>query len=300
MQLSDFTYYDIPVQPVYDRFLEDNGVRLSILRLDLVHPLISGNKWFKLKFNLQQALESGKKTILSFGGAWSNHLHALAHAGALFGFNTIGIVRGELDGTLTPCLQDAERAGMTLQGIPRQRYAHKEDKSLLADLEQEHGDFFLVPEGGANRAGAAGCSEINTLYSHDDFDYICLACGTGTTLTGLLQTATSPVLGFQVLKGSGYLENEVRRQLAEYGFEARTSWSVNDQFHFGGYARSNCQLMKFIQDFKVCTGIELEPVYSGKMVYGIYELIKKRDFFPQNCSILSIHGGGLQGLRGYL
>jgi 1-aminocyclopropane-1-carboxylate deaminase len=297
-EFADFTLPDIPIQAVDDPDLEEAGISLSMLRLDLAHPLISGNKWFKLKHNLLQARREGQSTLLSFGGAWSNHLHALAAAGNLYGFSTIGVIRGELPDPLNICLQEAVNAGMHLYAVPRSSYRAK-DTELLAELNTRFGSFYLIPEGGGNREGALGCAEIPSLYVHKRFDLVTLACGTGTTLAGVASTSSLPILGFQVLRGQGYLSREVVNLQAQFDLSANCDWRMNDQFHFGGYAKADSKLLSFLAKFESRHGIPLEPVYSAKMLYGIYALSKKRDFFPQNCSILAIHGGGLQGRRGF-
>jgi 1-aminocyclopropane-1-carboxylate deaminase len=291
---------DIPIQPVNDPVLASAGIRLSVLRLDLLHPVISGNKWFKLKYNLARARQRGLENLLSFGGPWSNHLHALAFAGAEYGFSTTGIVRGELPETLTACLLDARKAGMHLNGIPRCEYAQKHDAGYISQLQSQFGPFYLIPEGGANREGIQGCAEISSLYSQLDYDMVCLACGTGTTLAGMALSSRIPLMGFQVLKGAGYLAGAVKAMITGYGLQESCPWHVNGNFHFGGYARVSPELMQFLTEFEMRHGIPLEPVYSGKLLYGIYALAKKRDIFPRNSRILAIHGGGLQGLRGYL
>lgn len=294
-----FSIPEIPVQVINEPWFKDSGVSLSILRTDLVHPVISGNKWFKLKYNLLRARQQGKTTLLSFGGVWSNHLHALAEAGKQYGFSTIGLVRGEIPEPLNACLRDTEQAGMQLVSMSREAYRHKHELNTLKDLETQFGDFYLIPEGGANREGALGCAEIPSLYNEFNYDLICLACGTGTTLTGLISSSTVPVLGFQVLKGASYLKNQVTSQLQEFALTPTCDWTINTDFHCGGYAKTSVKLMHFLADFEARHGVPLEPVYSAKLLYGIYELSKKRDFFPQNCSILVVHGGGLQGCRGF-
>lgn len=294
-----FTLPDIPVQPVSDPALAAAGVSLSVLRLDQVHPVISGNKWFKLKHNLLRAREAGRDTLLSFGGPWSNHLHALAAAGQIFGFRTIGIVRGELPSPLNPCLQDAGTAGMLLRGISRRDYAARDAPAFIAALREKYGDFHLIPEGGANREGMLGCAEITSLYRQEDFDRVCLACGTGTMLAGMATTSRVPLLGFQVLKGTGYLSGAVENLFDRYDLAPACSWAMEERFHGGGYARVSPELMQFLTEFRERHGIPLEPVYSGKLLYGIFQAVKKRDIFPQNSRILAVHGGGLQGLRGF-
>jgi len=295
---KDFTLREIPVQHIHDRFLTKSGVRLSILRLDLIHPEISGNKWFKLKHNLKLAREEGRDTLLSFGGPWSNHLHSMAYAGQYFGFSTIGLVRGELPSPLNACLQDASNAGMELHPITRADYKEKEKPEFLERVKKQFSNVFLIPEGGANRAGLEGCTEITSLYP-PAFDLVCVACGTGTTLAGMASASKTPLLGFQVLKGKGYLKNQVNTLMQQYQLSATCQWDVCDTYHCGGYAKVTNDLMRFVTEFERQHGIPLEPVYSGKMLFGLYNLIKERDFFPQNYSILAIHGGGLQGRRGF-
>ena len=297
---SGFELPDIPVQKINDPMLEDKGISLSVLRADLVHPIISGNKWFKLKHNLIKAREQGHSTLLSFGGAWSNHLHALAEAGRLYDFQTIALIRGELHSPLNACLTDAHNAGMQLESISRTLYKQKHSTYFILDLKQRFGQFYLIPEGGANREGVRGCAEIVHCYKQQDYDLVCMACGTGTMLTGVVTRSSIPVLGFQVLKGANYLKNQVKDNLHHYGLLPQCDWSINEEFHFGAYAKVTDELLSFITRFEEQHNIPLEPVYSGKMLFGIYELIKKRDFFPQNRSILVIHGGGLQGRRGYI
>jgi len=299
-----FIQADIPVQPVEDPLLEESGIRLSVLRLDLLHPVISGNKWFKLKHNLAAARRQGKNTILSFGGPWSNHLHALSVAGKNLGFKTIGVVRGTLPEPLTACLADARNAGMELVGVSRADYREKTTSAFITRLRERYGDFYLVPEGGANLEGVQGCAEIPALYQdnsrQENFDLVCMACGTGTMLTGLSLTSQVPLLGVQVLKGEGYLAREVESALNRYQLKASCPWHIVDDWHLGGYAKVSPELMVFLTEFEQSHGIPLEPVYSGKLMYGLFTAIKKRDFIPQNSSILVIHGGGLQGLRGYI
>ncbi len=297
---SQFITSEIPVQKIDDPFLKGTGVSLSILRTDLIHPVVSGNKWFKLKYNLIQARAQGKSCLLSFGGPWSNHLHALAEAGHLYNFQTIGLVRGELSSPLNSCLEDAKKAGMLLEGISRSIYREKENPDYLQSLQQRFPDAFVIPEGGANSEGVAGCADLTRYYDEQQFDLVCMACGTGTMLTGLASASAIPLLGFQVLKGTNYLDHQIRTNFLKFGLTSHCNWSINDKFHFGGYAKTTEALLRFIKRFERTNEIPLEPVYSGKMLYGLYELIKKRDFFPQNYRIMVVHGGGLQGKRGFL
>ena len=296
----EFSTPDIPVQNINDPLLEGTGVSLSILRTDLIHPVVSGNKWFKLKHNLIKARDQHKTSLLSFGGPWSNHLHALAEAGRLFDFKTIGLVRGELPSPLNHCLADASASGMLLQAVDRSTYRHKTNPEYLASLQELYPDAYLIPEGGANREGALGCAELNLYYDEQQFDLVSMACGTGIMLTGLATTSAIPLMGFQILKGDAYLERQISNNFQHFGLTSHCRWSIDDRFHFGGYAKTTDELISFINRFELINNIPLEPVYVGKMLYGLYQLIKKRDFFPQNCRILVIHGGGLQSARGFV
>jgi len=288
----------LSLQAVELPWLHQNKVQLAVLRADLIDPLLSGNKFFKLKYNLKMATEQGKSTLLSFGGAWSNHLHALAAAGQRFGFTTIGVVRGQQTFPLNACLQDAVQMGMKLHFVSRADYQQKNNAYFINSLKQEFGDFYLIPEGGANLAGILGCQEIiePTLAQH--YTHLVLAAGTGTTMAGLVTSTHLPVLGIQILRGKNYLHDEIQRMLHEHSLHATSTWSVNDVFHAGGYAKVNAQFLAFMDKFSASTDIPLEYVYSGKMFWAISELIKN-DFFPLHARILAIHGGGLQGQRGH-
>jgi 1-aminocyclopropane-1-carboxylate deaminase len=312
MDLQDFKIGTIPVHAINDSLLKRSQINLSLLRTDLIHPELSGNKWFKLKYNLLAAKTQGIDTILSFGGAWSNHLHALSAAGRLFGFKTIGLIRGEVGEPLNACLQDAVDNGMTLYPVSREAYRQKHQPCFIKELSKQFGEFHLVPEGGTNELGINGVAEILDNIDITSYQTIALACGTGTTLAGVISANTfnpiaeedranssvPEVLGFQVLKGEGYLQAEVQQLIHQFKISDTCQWSINDEFHFGGYGRISPELIKFCSEFTENSSIPIEPVYSGKMLFGLYNLIK-RDFFPQNSSILAIHGGGLQGRRGF-
>lgn len=287
----------VPVHQVNDSLLEQSGVSLSILRCDLIHPELSGNKWYKLKYNLLTAKEQGYKTLLSFGGVWSNHIHALAAAGRIYDLKTIGVIRGDKEQALTACLKDAKNNGMELNWLSRESYRQKQEAGFIASLKDKFGPFYLIPEGGANLDGIKGCSEILNSIQIQDYDLICLACGTGTTLTGIVSAGCPPILGFQVLKGQGYLKREVGGLLSEYQLTAKNNWNINDEYHFGGYAKTRPELISFMSKFQETSGVPLEPIYSGKALFGIYDLARQ-NYFPKGSRILMIHGGGLQGARG--
>ena len=287
-----------PVTQIFSPRLDTRKLQLFIKRDDLIHPIISGNKWRKLKYNLQQAQAEQQTCLLTFGGAWSNHIHATAAAGHYFGFDTIGIIRGEITSPLTATLQDAQDWGMQLHFVNRERYRHKTEKEFIAGLELQFGKFYLLPEGGNNILGMQGCAEIwNEL--NEDYDVICVDCGTGTTIAGIICGHKNPtqILGFSVLKGEDYLRNDVQAMLLRSNCQHH-NWHINTDYHFGGYAKTTPGLLDFIKTFNQQHAIQLEPVYSAKMFYGLFDLIEK-GYFKMGSKILAIHGGGLQGLRGY-
>ncbi len=267
--------------------LEQKNVALQVLRLDLMHPAISGNKWFKLKYNLKAALAQGKKRLLTFGGAYSNHLYACAHAARLLELEMIALVRGEEQRPLNSTLAALEAQGCHIHYLDRSSYRQKQDPAFLADLQIQFGDFYLIPEGGCNAEGVKGCKEI--IPENTDFDFLCTAVGTGTTLAGLAASlqARQKALGFVVLKGAQYLEEEVAKH------SPTEPMHFLHDYHFGGYAKRNALLDSFMEDFTAQSGIALEHVYTGKMFYGLWELLKQ-DFFPPQSRILAIHSGGLR------
>lgn len=275
--------------------LQNNpDVTLYIKREDLLHPHISGNKYRKLKYNLQQARLENKTTLLTFGGAYSNHIAATAAAGKEFGFNTIGVIRGEelsAENPSSPTLHFAKSNGMQLHFISRENYRLKDTAEFLLKLEQQFGDFYLIPEGGTNSLAVKGCEEILT---DEDacFDFICAAVGTGGTISGLVNTSKvhQKVIGFSALKGD-FLSEEVKK------WTGKNNWHITDGYCFGGYAKINRDLIEFINQFKQETGIQLDPVYNGKMMYGIFKMIAEEKF-PKKSRILAVHTGGLQGIAG--
>lgn len=277
-----------------------DGISLTIKREDLIHPHIPGNKWRKLKYNLQAATQANQHTLLTFGGAYSNHIAAVAAAGREFGFKTIGIIRGEeLAGNYSnnATLQNAQHNGMQLHFISRSQYRLKNSPEFIKTLQQQFGDFYRIPEGGTNRLAVQGCEEILTENDKHNFDYICCSVGTGGTLAGIINSCTTSqqVIGFSALK-DGFKENflvaEVKQWLTENTINPK--WLINSDYHFGGYAKTSPALFEFIRTFMQKTAIALDPVYTGKMLYGVFELIHQ-GYFPANCRILAIHTGGLQG-----
>ena len=274
--------------------LESSTIALTIKREDLIHPFISGNKYRKLKYNLAKAKEESQTKLLTFGGAFSNHIAAVAFAGKEFGFETIGIIRGEeLINKIeeNPTLQFAKNCGMKLYFISREEYRLKEDAPFIEDLKRKFGVFYNIPEGGTNELAIMGCEEI--LGNEDEiFDYICCSVGTGGTILGLINSAKphQKVLGFPSLKGD-FLKEEIRK------FAKNDNWELISEYHFGGYGKVDPNLITFINSFYKENKIKLDPIYTGKMVFGVIDLIKK-DYFPVNSKILMIHTGGIQGIQG--
>ena len=289
-----------PLQRLESELLLQKGIELYIKRDDLIHPEIQGNKWRKLKYNLFEARLNSIHTLLTFGGPFSNHIYATAAAAKLFHFKAIGIIRGEEHEVLSPTLKFAASQGMELYYMDRESYREKDDPTNIESLRTQIGNFYLVPEGGTNALAVEGASEI--IEEIDiPFDYICTACGTGGTLAGLVSglKGEKQVIGFSSLKGADTLTPKVN-ELVRYvtGFDY-TNFNINFDYHFGGYAKVKPELIAFIKDFKLKYKIQLEPVYTGKMFYGLFDMIEK-DSFPKGSRIVALHTGGLQGLSGYM
>ena len=279
-------------QPIVFPF--PNEITLHIKREDLIHPFVSGNKFRKLKYNLLQAKAEKKSKLITFGGAFSNHIAAVAFAGKENNFATIGIIRGEeLASKISenPTLTFAQNCGMKFEFVTREVYKTKTTLTFIEDLEERHGDFYLVPEGGTNSHAVKGCEEILTDVDYD-FTHICCAIGTGGTISGLINSANSnqKIIGFPALKGD-FLSDDIRK------FVTNSNWELQLDYHFGGYAKINEELIRFINDFYKQTNIPLDPVYTGKMMFGIVDLINK-GYFPKGAKIIAIHTGGLQGIEG--
>ncbi len=277
---------------------EQNGIRIYIKRIDLVHPFISGNKWFKLKYNIIKAREEEYETILTFGGAYSNHVHATAAAGREFGFNTIGIIRGEEHLPLNPTLAFAVQAGMKIFYVNRSGYRSKHLPEFRQRLIEKFGRTYIVPEGGTNLLAVKGSSEIPSLIEID-FDYLCTACGTAGTISGLIagMDGRKKILGFSVLRGGAFLIKQTEKLLNDYSGKSYSNWSINLDYHFGGYAKINRELVLFIRQFEDLNGILLDPIYTGKMMYGIFDL-SRSGCFETGSKIVALHTGGLQGVEG--
>lgn len=264
--------------------VSEKGIEVSVLRLDLIHPQISGNKWFKLKYNLEEAKKQGLDTILTFGGAFSNHIHATAVACKQFGFKSIGVIRGEKESETNSTLSEAKKYGMQLHFVSREDYKRKNEEDFILELKNKLGNFYLIPEGGDNALGEKGCKEI--LPEENDFDFIFCACGTGTTFKGIKNSLKSgqQLMGISVLKGEpfGNLANS----------------EILTDYHFGGYAKHAQELLTFKNKFEKENNIPLDYVYTAKLFFAVNDLISKNKI-PVNSKILIIHSGGLQGNKGY-
>ena len=287
-------------QQIFLSVLEEKKVELFIKREDKIHPFVSGNKFRKLKYNISVAKNQQKEVLLTFGGAFSNHILATAVAGNLSGFKTIGVIRGDelgenLAHTLSQneTLKKAYKNGMQFKFVSRETYRNKTSEEFIMDLKNEFGDFYLIPEGGTNELAIKGCEEILT-EEDKNFDYICAAIGTGGTISGLINAAKKhqKIIGFPALKGD-FLQREIQ-QLAI----SKDNWSLQTEYHFGGYGKYNTDLIRFINEFNELTQIQLDPIYTSKMLFGIIEMIKKNEF-PENSKIVAIHTGGLQGIAGF-
>lgn len=271
-----------------------NNISLYIKREDLLHPFISGNKLRKLKYNLLEATAQKRETLLTFGGAYSNHIAAVAYAGFEHNFKTIGIIRGdELKDKIdeNPTLSFARSYKMELIFVSREQYKHKNENNFIEELDKTFKNCYLLPEGGTNDLAIKGCEEILTT-DDNKFDYICCCIGTTGTITGIINSSkyNQKVIGFPALKGS-FLEQEIIKKTVT------KNWAICSDYHFGGYGKVTDELILFINSFTDQYQIQLDPVYTGKMMFGIMEMIKKEQF-PANSQILAIHSGGLQGIAG--
>jgi 1-aminocyclopropane-1-carboxylate deaminase len=278
-----------PIQPINDPVFEAAGVQVSVKREDLNHPQISGNKWWKLKYNLEAAIAQKHHTLLTFGGAHSNHIYATAAAASASDLLSIGIIRGEEVLPLNPTLAFAVGAGMTLHYVSREGYRHKRESTFISELEERFGHFYLIPEGGSNELGVAGVASFAESLPIG-FDYLCSAVGTGATLAGLVRgrKGMGTLIGFPVLKGGESWIKEV-----ESFHPHHDNWKLFGSYHFGGYAKTKPELEQFMQQFEDRHKVPVEHVYSGKMFYGLYDLAAK-GYFKRGSTILAIHTGGLR------
>ena len=266
-------------------------VQLTVKRLDLIHPQISGNKFFKLKYNLLAAKQQNLNQVLTFGGAYSNHIAATAYAAHYFGFQSIGVIRGEelAKQALNPTLQTAQDFGMQLHFVSRAEYRRRHEIEYLQQLKQRYPNTWIIPEGGTNDLAIQGTKEILSADDRENYDVIGCAVGTGGTIAGIIESSSDQqhILGFSALKGD-FLKHDIQQ------WTNKTNWSLTDEYCCGGYAKTNSELLQFMQQFEQQYAVPLEQVYTAKMMMGLFDLIQQGNF-PVNTRILAIHTGGLQG-----
>jgi 1-aminocyclopropane-1-carboxylate deaminase len=300
-----------PIEVIKSALLSAHNITLYIKRDDLIHADISGNKWRKLRYNVAECKKKGNPSLLTFGGAFSNHIYATAAAGKIYDIKTIGIIRGEETHPLSSTLLFAQTQGMTLHFVSREAYRDK--NMLLENLKNKYGDFYYIPEGGANREGVKGCMDI-VFETQQQLsiqpNYWCVPCGTGTTFTGIQQALaeSQKCLGFSALKIDNW-ENDLKKlknivtpnrdevESIKWVSQKEKGDIVSD-YHFGGYTKWQPELIHFINDFKAKYNIALDPIYTGKMMYGIFDLVKK-GYFERGSTIVAVHTGGLQGIEGF-
>lgn len=282
------------IVPLRHKELERHSIEADVLRLDLVHPQISGNKWLKLRYNLQEAYRQDSRRLLTFGGAYSNHIYAVAAAGQLLDIETIAVVRGERTEPLNATLRFAESTGMHLYFVDRSTYRCKHELWFLEKLKQQFGDFYLIPEGGSNSWGVRGCMELMGEWSHS-YDYVLLPCGTGGTLAGVALglAAHQRVVGVAVLKGGQFLYERVAALQSTLGYEPTSNLEIWTEYAHRGYARSSPALDAFMAEWASWQSIPIEHVYSAKLFYAFWQALQN-NYFVAGCRVLLIHTGGLR------
>ncbi|WP_295871257.1 1-aminocyclopropane-1-carboxylate deaminase/D-cysteine desulfhydrase [uncultured Zhongshania sp.] len=282
-------------------FTSSSGVGVDILRLDSLEGPASGNKWFKLVLNIEAAEHAAADCILSFGGAYSNHLHALAAVGFSKGFATIGCVRADPSSGLTPTLQDAKRWGMSLHYLSRSEYRRRHDQDFISELQAQYPSAYIVPEGGGNTLGAKGCAGIVDLIPNAGRDYaaIVLACGTGTTLVGIASKVAEgvSVIGVPVLKAEKFMASDITAMFQSLKGD-RGNWRLDHRFHGGAYARLPEQMAQYMREFELEYGVYLDPIYTAKAAYALQCMVENNEF-AAGSRVLLVHTGGLQGRRGF-
>jgi 1-aminocyclopropane-1-carboxylate deaminase/D-cysteine desulfhydrase-like pyridoxal-dependent ACC family enzyme len=288
-----------PIESINYPLFTEKQINVYVKRDDLIHAEISGNKWRKLKYNLIEAKAQNKNTILTFGGAYSNHISATGSVGKIFGFETIGVIRGEETLPLNPTLLQAKKDGMSFLYVSRTDYRKKHTPEFINKLKEELGDFYIIPEGGGNKLGVKGCNDIVNEIDID-FNYILTDCGTGATLAGICDVlkGNQKAIGIPVLKGGDFIKDEVKLLLGDTYTRIESRYSLETDYHFGGYAKYNQGLILFMRDFFKETNIKTDPIYTGKLFYALVDLAKK-DYFKRGSTIVVVHTGGLQGIKGF-
>ncbi|MFT4061812.1 MAG: pyridoxal-phosphate dependent enzyme [Edaphocola sp.] len=282
---------NIALDPIQDERLAVRQIQLSMLRIDAIDPEISGNKWFKLRYNIEAAVGAGADTLLTFGGAYSNHLAATAAAAQKAGLKAVGIVRGHhAQQQLTPTLRQCKSYGMALSFISRESYKEKRDEGFVAALKNEYPNAWIVPEGGDNEQGLLGAKDI-AAYLPEDADIATVAIGTGTTFCGIANglPEDKKIIGFPAIKDSDYLKGIFAEKIPP-----SVNWHLEQAYHFGGFAKKNEALITFVNQFYLQHHIPLDHVYTAKMMYGIFDMVQQEKL-PEKTKMVAIHTGGLQG-----
>tara|TARA_B110000263_G_scaffold243246_1_gene249731 strand:- start:7806 stop:8774 length:969 start_codon:yes stop_codon:yes gene_type:complete len=287
-KITIFAIMKIELHQIFNSLYKDTNIKVFIKRLDLIESDISGNKYFKLKYNIKEVISKGYNKIVTFGGAFSNHILASSIIAKNNNLLSIGIIRGEAHHPLNATLKKATLNGMKLIYISRSEYKLKESKKFTENIYDLYGDCYIIPEGGTNDLAIKGTGDIIT--DHDDYDYICCPVGTGGTIAGIINTSNSNqrVLGFPAIKGFDTLNDNINL------WSNKDNWTLIDKYNFGGYARFNNDLIDFIKDFYLNHNIPLDLIYTSKMIYGVNDLIRNNRI-NSNSSVLLIHTGGLQG-----
>ncbi|HKC68761.1 MAG TPA: pyridoxal-phosphate dependent enzyme [Bacteroidia bacterium] len=288
---------NIAFQKIENELTIAKKVTLYLLRLDTIDLYAGGNKLFKLKYNLEEAQKQGYKKILTFGGAWSNHLAAVAAVNNN-PLPIIAVVRGEEPKIYSDTLNFCKEKGVELHFVSRTDYRNKTEPDFIESLKNKFGNFYLLPEGGSNTLAVKGCKEIID-YISIDFDYICTPVGSGGTLAGITTglKAHQQAIGFSALKGADYLTEEINK-LIESSKPQNQKFSIIGNYHFGGYAKITPELLAFKTDFEKTHQISLDYVYTSKMMYGIFDKMQK-GYFKEGSIIVAVHTGGLQGNKGF-
>lgn len=283
------------VQPLAGDLLRNKNVAMDVLRLDRIHPVISGNKWFKLKYHLQEAQQQNKKGILTFGGAWSNHLVATALACRQANLASIGIIRGEKPAELSATLQEVQEYNMQLQFISRAAYSN--EAAVIPALQSAYPDYYIVPQGGQSHLGVQGAAEILQLTQIKSYSHISCAAGTGTMLAGIVRGSLShqQVIGICSLKMPADDDNSINSFVKQYA-GAQQQYTIFYDYHFGGYARKTDELIRFMNNIYLTHDLPTDFVYTGKLFFGMMQLVQSGYFAPGS-RILVVHSGGLQGNR---
>lgn len=281
----------VVIQPLNDYWYDGKVAAIDMLRLDLIHPVVSGNKWFKLRLNLSHAIEAGFKSIITSGGGYSNHLVATAYAAKLYGIKATGVVRGKYD-ILTPTLESCREYGMELVFVTKEDYEGRHEPGWVRNIVAHFDEIFMIPEGGANEWGRAGAGLLSR-FVKESYTHIAVAVGSGTTMVGLRNKLVNQqqMLGFVPMKKGTYLAEHITNHLAP-GKDA--NWQLFDKWHMGGFGKWNNELLQFMNEFYSENKIPLDIVYTSKMMYGIRDLLHS-GFFSSTDRILCIHSGGLQG-----